>query len=190
MRVPSSKSASASKSSPTVKKVEHRSYTGNSDGLATGATAGLVELVHQITSRSNNALWNNGTFVNRPMRGKESLSVHATGRAVDLSWRKIEKKGRKNGRLYAEKMMNFLVENADALGIEMIIDYNVSPFGRGWRCDRNAWEIYTKETVHGTPTGDWFHVEISPEMSAKPQMVSTIFEQKFVFEQVYKDIPA
>ena len=106
-----------------------RPYTGNKDGLAKGATSGLVALVKEITTYSQGALWNNGTFVNRPMRGKESLSVHATGRA--------------------------------------------------WRCDRDAWQIYSKETVHGTPNGDWFHVEVSPQMSQKPQVISAVFTEKF-----------
>lgn len=156
-----------------------RPYTGNKDGLAKGATSGLNALVKEISTYSHGALWNNGTFVNRPMRGKESLSVHATGRAVDMSWRKMEHKGIKNGRPQAELMMNFLVENADALGIEMIIDYNYAPFGRAWRCDRDAWQVYTKETVHGTPDGDWFHVEVSPQMSQKPQLISAVFAEKF-----------
>ena len=163
-----------------------RKYTGNSDGIAKGATTGITELTHQISTYSQGVLWNNGIFANRPMRGKESLSVHATGRAVDISWRSKGKQISKNGRFYAEKMMSFLVDNADALGIEMIIDYNVSPFGRGWRCDRNAWEIYKKQTVHGTPNGDWFHVEISPQMSLKPQMIASVFENKFNTEAIYK----
>jgi len=156
-----------------------RPYTGNKDGLAKGATLGLNALVKAISTYSSGALWNNGTFVNRPMRGKTSLSVHATGRAADISWRKINHKGVKNGRVPAEKMMNFLAENADALGIEMIIDYNYAPHGRAWRCDRDAWQVYDKETVKGTPNGDWFHVEISPQMSKKPELVASIFAEKF-----------
>lgn len=156
-----------------------RPYTGNKDGLAKGATSGLNALVKEISTYSSGALWNNGTFVNRPMRGKESLSVHATGRAADISWRKMEHKGVKNGRPQAEIMMNFLVANADALGIEMVIDYNYAPHGRAWRCDRDAWQIYNKETVHGTPNGDWFHVEVSPEMSQKPHIISAVFTEKF-----------
>ena len=166
-----------------------RKYTGNSDGLAKSVTTGLTELVHQIVTNSHSALWCNGTFVNRNSKGKDSLSVHATGRAADISWRKIDDKGRKNGRFYAEKMMNFLVDNAELLEIEMIIDYNVSPHGRGWRCDRSSWEIYSKPTVQGTPSGDWFHIELSPKMSSKPQMISTVFEEKFVFEKVYAGKP-
>ena len=157
-----------------------RPYTGNKDGIAKGATSGLVALVKEIRTYSSGALWNNGTFVNRPMRGKQSLSVHATGRAADISWRKMQHKGVKNGRVYAEKMMNFLVENADALGIEMVIDYNYSPHGRAWRCDRDAWKIYSKKTVSGTPDGDWFHVEVSPKMSHKPKMISEVFSEKFI----------
>jgi hypothetical protein len=56
------------------------------------------------------------------MRGKEELSVHATGRAVDLSFRHIEgKKGVKNGRLEAMRVLKIIVANADALGVEAIL---------------------------------------------------------------------
>lgn len=158
-----------------------RSYTGNKDGLASGATAGLTALVDEISKKSGGALWNNGTFVNRPMRGKVSLSVHATGRAADISWRKVSPdKGKKNGRQYAEKMMHFLVQHADALGLEMCIDYFPKPYGKAWRCDRNAWQVYESETVSGAPNGDWFHVEVSPEMSKKPEKIREVFAQHWI----------
>ena len=162
-----------------------RPYTGNKDGLAKGATLGIVALVEAISTYSSGACWNNGTFVNRPMRGKESLSVHATGRAADISWRKVGKKGKKDGRVSAEKIMEFLVEHAEALGLEMIIDYPIKPFGRAWRCDRNEWLKYDSETVHGggNPASDWFHVEISPKMSSKPNEITKVFSDFFVFQE-------
>lgn len=160
-----------------------RPYTGNKDGLAKGAAAGLLALVEEISKATGNALWNNGTFVNRPMRGKTSLSVHATGRAADVSWRKMTpSKGKNNGREYAEKMMNFLVQHANALGLEMIIDYFPKPYGRAWRCDRNAWQVYESEVVHGAPNGDWFHVEVSPEMAKKPEEIRAVFAKHWISE--------
>jgi hypothetical protein len=153
-----------------------RPYTGSKDGVAKGATVGLLALVDEIGKRSDGALWNNGTFVNRPMRSKQTLSVHATGRAADISWRKMSPKiGKENGREYAVKMMKFLVQHADALGLEMCIDYFPKPWGRGYRCDRNAWQKYDKPTVSGAPLGDWFHCEISPEMSGKPDKIRAVF---------------
>ena len=139
-----------------------RVYTGTKDGVGNGEAAGLTVLIKELIRRSEGSLWNNGSFGVRNMRGKESLSVHATGRAVDLSYRKMPTKGIVNGRKKALVAIDWLILNADALGLEMVIDYQVAPFGRAWRCDRMAWLIYDKETVHGTPTGDWFHLEVSP----------------------------
>jgi hypothetical protein len=161
-----------------------RPYTGNKTGLAGGASQGLLALVDEITKHSDGALWNNGTFVNRPMRGKESLSVHATGRAADISWRKMEGKGCANGRERAEQMLAFLTQESDKLGIEMLIDYFPAPYGAGWRCDRGSWQKYGAATVHGAPNGDWFHAEISPEMATKPEKVRAVFAERWAPESL------
>ena len=152
-----------------------RKYTGTSDGPAPGKRAGLEEFVKQVATLSGGALWNNGTWVVRNMRGKESLSVHATGRAVDMSWRKLGNKGVADGRGQARRTVNQLVANADLLQIECILDYFPDPHGRGWRCDRGTWQVYTKPTISGAPSGDWFHIEISPEMADSPQKVVDAF---------------
>ena len=152
-----------------------RKYTGTSDGPAPGKRAGLEEFVKQVATLSGGALWNNGTWVVRNMRGKESLSVHATGRAVDMSWRKLGNKGVADGRGQARRTINQLVANADLLQIECILDYFPDPHGRGWRCDRGTWQVYTKPTISGAPSGDWFHIEISPEMADSPQKVVDAF---------------
>ena len=153
-----------------------RSYTGTSDGIAAGEKPGLRILVDWLERESERAVWNNGTFVNRSMRGKSSLSVHATGRAVDLSYRKMEKKGKAHGRKHAVRVIDFLVHHADKLGIEAILDYQVLPYGRGWRCDRGTWQNYKQATIHGAPTGDWFHVEISPAMANAPEKMAQVLE--------------
>lgn len=136
-----------------------RRYTGfNGDSGRT--TPGLAAMVAAIEAATNGGLWNNGTYVNRPMRGKKSTSVHATGRAVDLSWRNTD--GRGFGDYTAAKaVIDRLVLNADLLLLELVLDYDAAPFGQGWRCDRNAWVQYTRPTIHPTP-GDWFHIEIAP----------------------------
>lgn len=152
-----------------------RKYTGTSDGPAPGKRAGLEEFVKQVATLSGGALWNNGTWVVRNMRGKESLSVHATGRAVDMSWRKLGNKGVADGRGQARRTINRLVANADLLQIECILDYFPDPHGRGWRCDRGTWQVYTKPTISGAPSGDWYHIEISPEMADSPQKVVDAF---------------
>lgn len=152
-----------------------RKYTATNDGAASGKRAGTEEFVKQVEALSTGALWNNGTWVVRNMRGKESLSVHATGRAADMSWRKVGDKGVANGRGLARRTIDRLVANADLLQIECILDYSHGSHGRGWRCDRNAWQVYTKPTIHGAPAGDWYHIEISPEMADSPQKVVDAF---------------
>ena len=148
-----------------------RQYTGNRDGDHGKARPGLLEFVKTIEQVTDGALWNNGTYANRKMRGKESLSVHATGRAVDLSWRKLGTKGRRNGRAMAMWLCDVLFEHADTLGVEAILDYWPKPHGRGYRCDRGSWQNYTVPTIGGAPDGDWLHVELSPRMADSPTLV-------------------
>ena len=156
-----------------------RPYTGNKDGAATGEHPQLTALIKELVKAYNPALWSNGSWGVRNMRGKESLSVHATGRAVDISWRNMSdgKRGvAKGGRKYATEAMEYLIKHADALGIEMIIDYFPAPHGRAAKCDRDmAWLKYDKPTVSGAPTGDWFHVEVDGKKSS--EQINAVFAQ-------------
>lgn len=156
-----------------------RRYTGNSDAPATRLRAGTKTFIDCVLLLSDRALWNNGDFVVRNMRGKTTMSVHATGRAVDLSYRQLGGKGKPDGRKHATEWCKILTQNADVLGVEMVIDYFPEPHGRAWRCDRAAWSRYDKPTVTGAPGGDWLHVEISPAMADSPQAVHAAFKQVF-----------
>lgn len=71
-------------------------------------------------------------------------------------------------------MMDFLVENADVLDIQAVFDYYPKPWGRGWMCDRNAWRVYDRRAFHGSPGGDWVHVEIGLKFCHDPDY----YEQK------------
>ena len=156
-----------------------RPYTGNKDGIAAGERKGLRVFINQLCALYP-ALWSNGSYVNRPMRGKKDLSVHATGRAVDLSYRYMVKENRgipEGGRKQAMEAMRFIVKNADAFGLEAVLDYFPMPHGRGWRCDRSSWIVYNKKTISGAPMGDWFHAEISPEMADNPDAMREAFAQ-------------
>jgi len=153
-----------------------RPYTGNKDGAAKGLRPGMKVFIEETIKLSNGALWNNGDFGILPMRGKESMSVHGTGRAVDLSYRHMPpKKGIKNGRMEAIRICKIITANADALGLEALFDYFVKPHGRAWMCDRNAWLNYKTETIHGGGSGDWLHFEISPEMSDNASKMKEAF---------------
>lgn len=163
-----------------------RPYTGNKDGVSKGIRPGMKVFIEEVIKLSKGALWNNGDFGVRPMRGKEELSVHSTGRAVDLSFRNMRdgKRGRPNGRFEAVRVMKILVANADALGLEAILDYFPKPWGRAWMCSRDAWSKYKKETIHGAPNGDWIHLEVSPEMADDPKKMREAF-QKLVIPTSY-----
>ena len=166
------------------KIVGSRPYTGNSDGAAAGPISGMDEVIRQSIKYANGALWNNGSWGVRDMRGKPgSLSVHATGRAWDASNRMTEKHQQAN-RKSALIFIKAMVANANALGVEMIIDYAVKDFGRAWRCDRQAWQKYDKQTVEHGGSGDWFHIEHSPAFVNQPL---TLIQQ--AFQRVFTELP-
>jgi len=146
-----------------------RPYTGDKRPVAKKATPHIVTLVECI-EKNWPALWNNGMWAVREMRSKKQMSVHAKGTAADVSYRFMGSKGKRiGGRKQALACCAFLVENADALGIEMIIDYKFGKFGRAWRCDRNAWKVYDKPTVQFGGSGDWLHLECDGKLTA-PQV--------------------
>lgn len=159
--------------------VGSRPYTGNSDGPSAYKRIGMNEWIRQAIHASNNSLWNNGSWGQRDMRGKPgSLSVHATGRAVDLSFLKTREHPTAN-RAEALKFIETVVKNANTLGVEAALDYFPAKFGRGWRCDRQKWQKYTKETIHGAPGGSWFHVEITPQAADSVIFVKAAFLKVF-----------
>ena len=152
-----------------------RPYTGDKRPVAKAATPHIVSLVECIEANWP-ALWNNGIFAIREKRSKNQMSVHAKGTAADLSYRHIGNKGVRFGaRKQAVEAMNFLVANADALGLEMIIDYKFGKHGRARRCDRGEWRVYEKPTVEFGGTGDWIHVEVDGKKT--PAQVRAVFKQ-------------
>jgi len=158
--------------------VKARRYTGTIDGIAKGRRAGMTAWIDNVIKLGGGTIWNNGDFVVRNQRGKDALSVHATGRAVDLSFRHVQQRGlgvKVDGRKGAIKVMRTLIANADDIGLELILDYFPQPFGRGWRCDRRDWIRYDVATIAGAPNGDWFHCEISPRFAEDAELVNKAF---------------
>ena len=156
-----------------------RKYTGNSDGLAKGPRPGTEELLRLASKRFG--FTNLGIFSNRRMNNDKAkadptnpkyLSVHATGRAVDMGYKDRKK---------AEECWNFLIQHTAALGIEEIHDYAFDPdgkgpkkaWGAGYRCSRGenlaGIVIFDEKNNAGTPGGKWLHVELSPEMADDPK---------------------
>ena len=160
-----------------------RDYIGNADGPSPRQRAGMEEWIRQAIYHSKGAVWNNGSYGLRDMKGKPgSLSVHATGRAVDLSYRKSEKHPNAN-RKDAIAFINKVLEHANELGVQAVLDYYPKPHGRGWRCDRQSWTKYTTATMNGAPGGDWLHLEISP------QAADSVIFVKAAFLAVFGEIP-
>jgi hypothetical protein len=152
-----------------------RPYTAAKAPVATGPLPGTDEFIRQVVKRSNGALWNNGSFIIRNIRTKPGqLSNHARGLAIDFSYRKMVDKGLVDGRKTALPFIYKLLENADVLQTELVIDYHEN---RSWKCDRGTW---IKGKWSG---GDWFHVEISPAMANSESLV------KQAFANVFKDMP-
>jgi hypothetical protein len=154
-----------------------RKYTGW-DKNATGRRAGTEKLVQLLCYVSGNGLWNNGTWNVRAIRGSDRPSVHGTGRAADLSWKK-----RPDGKGYgnyeaAKAMLDFCEKWADLLCIEEMHDYYLAPHGRGWKCDRGTWKVYDKPTI-GSQGGDWWHIEISNDHADDPSYYDQAFKTIF-----------
>ena len=159
-----------------------RPYTGNSDGASSGPRAGMDEWIRQAVKYGGGAFYNLGSWGIRNMKGSDNLSVHACGRAVDLGYTKSDKHPTAN-RKGAVAFLNIVTANANALGLECVLDYFPQKFGRGWRCDRQAWKSYSKPEIHGAPGGLWHHYEISPAMADSPALV------KQAFQRVFAEIP-
>lgn len=154
-----------------------RAYTGF-DGNAAGKRAGLEKFVELTISYFNKGVWNNGTWSVRNMKNPNLAtprpSVHGTGRAADLSWRKTGNKGF-GDYATACQVVDFWVANAELFLVEEIHDYWPAPHGRGWRCDKAVWTTYKKPSIGSAPGGDWFHVEIAPAHADNP----AYYEQAF-----------
>lgn len=150
-----------------------RKYTGF-DKNATGKRAGTEKLVQLLCAHFNGAIKNNGTWVVRASRGSGRPSVHSTGRAADVSWRR-QASGKGYGNYKAAlEVLDFLVAYSEVLFIEELHDYFLAPHGRGWKCDRMAWKVYDKPTI-GTPGGDWWHLEIANDNADNPAYYEQVF---------------
>ena len=158
-----------------------RPYTGF-NGVAKGVKGSTAQWIIEARRTSGNILHNLGAFGVRPQRGKKAMSVHATGRAVDLGYsRKPGSPQPDWGRNAIMPWLDRIVANANLLGVECILDYNPAPHGRGWRCDRQDWIVYRMKTIGGAPGGQWFHVELNPDITAN--------EVRAAFREVFPEIP-
>jgi hypothetical protein len=122
----------------------------------------MAKWVELCCKHSDSSLWNNGIWVNRDMRGKPGIiSNHARG---------LAKKGKQDGRKISLEYLNKLLQNADTLGIQLVIDYAQS---RSWRCDRGTWQIGKFDA------GDWYHIEVEPRLANDVEATKQAFQTVF-----------
>jgi hypothetical protein len=81
-----------------------------------------------------------------------------------------KKTGRQDGRKQSLAYINKLLQNADTLGIELVIDYAQS---RSWKCDRGTWQIGK------FPSGDWYHLEVNARLANDPEATKQAFQAVF-----------
>lgn len=96
------------------------------------------------------------------------MSVHATGRAVDVGLNDVKQ---------LADIFEFLVDWADELFLEEVHNYSYKApkaskaWGRGYRCsraDKNRGIVdWDAKNNGGTPGGLWLHFEVSPKADAK-----------------------
>ena len=101
-------------------------------------------------------------------RCKPYMSVHASGRAVDV--------GSNDPKILAS-VFEYLVNNADELFIEEVHQYNFKApgaskaWGRGFRCSRANKDRgivnWDAKNNGGTPGGMWLHYEVSADADPK-----------------------
>jgi hypothetical protein len=151
------------------KKRRLKPYTVNAAPVATRPLAGMDVWIRRAVRHSDKSLWNNGSWIIREIKGKPgTISNHAKGVAVDLSYRynSSTNAGRKKSMPYINK----LLQNADTLGIQLVIDYGLN---RSWKCDRGTW-------IRGKfASGDWYHIEVDPVICNSPELAKQAWDKVF-----------
>jgi len=153
-----------------------RPYTGTTDAVHEKPREGTKAFVEHCKFLFG--VKSLGIFANRNINGSgmpnPPKSVHATWRAFDLSCDAVTR----------YKLIDFLYTHRDILGVEEIHDYSNTykpskfGWGAGYRCDRDAWRVYEKNTI-GSKNGQWVHVEISPLLADHPDIVAHAFKTIF-----------
>jgi hypothetical protein len=153
-----------------------RPYTGNKDAVHSAKREGTQVMQDYLVYLFG--LRKLGIYSNRDVRGSSKAnppkSVHATWRACDLGGTPAQLKS----------AIRFLYKHRDVLCIEEIHDYssaykkNPKGWGAGYRCDRDAWRIYDRNTI-GSKGGQWVHYEIAPAMADDPERVRKAFATIF-----------
>ena len=143
--------------------MSNRPYTITAQPVVKSPLTGTTKWATLACQHSNGSLWNNGTWVIRDVRNKPgTISNHARGLAMDLSYRWLAQKklGMQDGRKVSLAFIVKCLENADYLGIQLVIDYALQ---RSWKCDRGTWQ-----PLPSVEQSDWYHIEIDPHIANDP----------------------
>lgn len=135
-------------------------YDGAGSRCSGGATDGAEVLADYVRSNFsqivNSSIPGDGVqmYACRQIRGGSGLSVHATGRALDIF---VATRGGAADNARGDQLANWLVENAEAIGVQAII----------W--DRSTWRPGRGDSCYNGqhPHNDHIHVEITREAAAK-----------------------
>ena len=134
----------------------------------------MAKWVELAVKHSNGSLWNNGIWIVRDVKNRPGvISNHARGLATDLSyrWQAQKNKGVRDGRKQSLAYIVKLLEHADTLGIQLVIDYALQ---RSWRSDRGTWQGLPSVDI-----GDWYHVEVEPRLAHDPEATKQAFQAVF-----------
>lgn len=98
------------------------------------------------------------------------LTIRKAWRLICLTDGNRKKRGRQDGRKISLAFINKCLENADTLGIELVIDY--ANAGRG-----------VVIVLHGklliASRGDWWHVEVNSVICNSPELAQQAWNRVF-----------
>jgi hypothetical protein len=144
-------------------------YIGAGSEPSPGPTPGIESWKSYVLGRWPGGI-DLGTWGIRNIRGGETLSVHAVGRAWD--WRYANPGP---GRAAAEEAMAFTIDHHELLGIQAIHDYVEC---RIWRSSRGgsgpAWKAQKPGNGMGEPWASWLHFEVHPDSALHGRDVSAV----------------
>lgn len=151
-----------------------RPYTINAAPIVQAPLAGMDYWITRAIKHSAGCLWNNGSWIIREIKNKPgTISNHAKGVAVDLSYRLIANEVGKSIYMGRQRSLPYIVkllENADTLGIQLVIDYALR---RSWKCDRATW------IAGNFSTGDWYHIEVDSKICHSPELAKQAWDKVF-----------
>lgn len=92
-----------------------------------------------------------GCYADRPKTSGRSPSLHRDGRAIDVGF---------DGRLQVRELVyEWLIEHADPLNIQMVLNYQAGGYGgTRWRLPYNAGDANAGRGTWSRP-GHWLHIE-------------------------------